>query len=79
MKYLIIIPLICYLCGCAPTRVCHTYKTDRDFEIDRRLCMNQAAQSANAWGMQGNIFMIADETRKCLFEEKGWYACESQK
>lgn len=67
----IVILLSITLIGCA-TVYTHPYKNSQDFERDKYECRLTAEQSAANWGSHGNIFMIVDETKRCLEFRYGW-------
>ena len=55
----------------------HPVKKGAEFRNDDAKCRCAAASRAEAAGLPGNIFMIADETRSCLQREYGWVpGCE---
>lgn len=74
MEKLILLITCCCLTACAPTQWCPT-SSGVNFERDRRECMTQAGQYANAMGTPGNPFIIISESRDCL-REKGYYICQ---
>lgn len=72
MKFFIIFVGFIILTGCARTIYTHPTKTSQDFERDRYECRLIAEQSAANWGSPGNIFMIVEETKRCLEYRYGW-------
>lgn len=58
--------------GCARTLYTHPTKNQQDFERDRYKCRLIAEQSAANWGSPGNVFMIVEETKRCLEFQYEW-------
>lgn len=64
--------MVLFLFGCARTLYTHPTKNQQDFERDRYECRLVAEQSAANWGSPGNVFMIVEETKRCLEYRYGW-------
>lgn len=72
LSILILLLILLLLIGCAPTVYTHPTKNAQDFERDKYDCEKIAEQSAANWGSRGNLFIIADEMKRCLELKFGW-------
>ena len=72
MYKIVLVMFFISLVGCARTIYIHPYKNNQDFERDRYECRLVAEQSAANWGSPGNVFMIVEETKRCLELRYGW-------
>jgi hypothetical protein len=75
MKRMILLVLLIALFGCAPTKFCHPSKGASQFEADKYDCENTAFAKAHHFGAAGNLFIIIDETQRCLQLKHGWRKC----
>ena len=74
IKSIVMMLVVAFMfCGCAPRyQLAHPTKTHNDYESDRYDCEMIATQHTNNMGFRGNVFIIADETTKCMILKKGW-------
>jgi len=58
--------------GCADTILVHPTKNNADFQRDLYECETIANQRVSDMGYSGNVFMVKDETEKCMKIKYGW-------
>jgi len=68
----IIVLILMFLIGCAPTVYVKDGSTKEDFERDQYECQQRAYQHAANINAYNNPFIIIFHTKECLEKYKGW-------